>query len=262
MRQEYKRLQQGNEDLRQQIESLDQHHLRHNTFIKETPNRSVTATGHNHHDKSNAILEELSYHQNLESHSIDMRVKRMNPGQASQNILNNGQITTSSGTSNTTNLYKTSVSGANQSFVNEMSQEKQQELMRLKKEYHQMVRKEMGGKKGTTKDSQTNGSASTGYIDPRSASKSPDRLATAVSTHQYMNSSHNNSFAGPGKSPYTNSSKQPVDYNGSTSGSRQVLKDTSNGKKAYQQMATNMGGPGSSINHKRAKSQSKLTIVI
>lgn len=95
----------------------------------------------NHEKSTNSgFLEELSYNHQLESQTTDLRGKQK---QYSYANINNGQSTGTSGAAtfkpqSEVNLTSTSERGA--------------ELMRLKKEYHNMVRTEISKMKKDDKD--------------------------------------------------------------------------------------------------------------
>lgn len=78
-------------------------------------------------------MEELSYNQNFESQTADQRHK------SKSNYINNGHYTSINGIGNYN--YKTNV--LHTEGNNNPSSARSLELMRLKKEYHNMVRKEL-----------------------------------------------------------------------------------------------------------------------
>lgn len=109
---------------------------------------------------------------------------------------NNGQITTSSGVSGiSNNMFKSQANDLN--HVGSASSERSMELMRLKKEYNQMVKQEISK---TKKDKEFYSEAHT---------KSPDRSGAQTVSGYYAHSYQNSTSQ---KSPYIHASSE---YNGS-----------------------------------------------
>jgi len=109
LKKDLRRLQQQNEELRRHIDSLD----RENKDLKSILSTQPGQRG----------LEELSYHQNLESQTTDARGAK----------FYNGNVTST-----------TSGGGMSNSSTGKQSQaERSAELMRLKKEYNQLVKREL-----------------------------------------------------------------------------------------------------------------------
>jgi vacuolar-type H+-ATPase subunit I/STV1 len=161
---ELRRIQKSNEDLRKHCELVD----------KESRKGGSSSQMNIHKQSMNQGIDILGYNQHFESQSTDLRKTNYNfpnAAQSTTNTNNNGLITTTSGISGiSSSMFKTQYDSGSTKFVTQT--DRNQELSRLKKEYNQMVKKEIskikkeGGRDG---------------IYTESSSKSPDRTGNGHS---------------------------------------------------------------------------------
>ena len=91
---EYRRLQKSNDELRHQLDAMQKDfHGKGGIILRDLPLRSATAMGTHtthiyDHSASQGVLEELSYHQNTESQTTDLRGKKQSFISGASNILN------------------------------------------------------------------------------------------------------------------------------------------------------------------------------
>lgn len=191
---DYRKLQKANDDLKIQIDRMDRD-------MREYKNSSMTSSIKNDAHKRNVAMavgtlneksstsafEELSYHQNVDQYTYDQRSKPQTKVTSShpshQNSVNKTQLGYMTNDSNLT------------------ASDKNIELMRLKKEYNQMVRKESFKQK-------------MGDDVYHESSKSPDRPMTqqnmSTSSHQYTSSTNNTFLSKQVGNPYQSSDNRSM----------------------------------------------------
>lgn len=129
---ELRRIQKNNEELRQHIEYLDKS-AKKSVHPNPTINKDAKKNSSTH-------FEDLTYNQGFDSQTTDVRGQKMYVPLST----NNGQMTTSSGISAiSSSIFKSQAAPAEiLNNIASASSERSLELMRLKKEYSQMVKNE------------------------------------------------------------------------------------------------------------------------